>query len=254
MDEVELSFSGPRADITLNRPDVLNAMNFEVFDGLAEAAAAILERSDDVRVVVVSGKGRAFSSGIDVTALGPIAEDMEGTIRRAQAGFRGIAGLPMPTIAAVQGYAFGAGLQLALACDLRVLAEDAKVGLLEANYGLIPDLIGSTRLPQIVGTARAKRMIWLAEKITAAEAHRIGLADDTCHSDELAERVDELAQRLQEAPFTPVRQAKALIDRAIGRSVEEGMEAEMVAQMACMTASDFGENLMRGLARVSNKE
>lgn len=253
MASVELKIDGSRADIRLNRPEVLNAMDLEVFDALAEAGAAIADLQNDVRVVVVSGEGRAFSSGIDITALGPIAEDMERTIRRAQGGFRAIAGLPMPTVAAVQGYAFGAGLQLALACDLRVFSEDVSAGLLEANYGLIPDLIGSTRLPQLIGTSRAKKLIWLAEKVDAAEAHRIGLADELTTPADLMDRVDELAARLAEAPFTPVRQAKRLIDGAVGLSVEEGMDAEVVAQMTCMTAPDFGENLARGMQRLSSR-
>ncbi|MFP5298561.1 MAG: enoyl-CoA hydratase/isomerase family protein [Actinomycetota bacterium] len=250
MSSVELTIAGPRADIRLNRPDVLNAMDFEVFDGLAAAAASISAEADKVRVVVVLGEGRAFCSGIDVTALGPIGEGLEPTIRRAQAGFRAIAALPMPTLAAVHRYAFGAGLQLALACDLRILAHGTQVGLLEANYGLIPDLIGSTRLPQLVGPARAKRMIWLAEKIGADEAERIGLAEWVVPDDELESAAAELAGRLAEAPFTPVREAKRLIDASSALSVEQGMDAEMAAQIACMTAGDFGENLSKGLQRL----
>ncbi|MGH2755867.1 MAG: enoyl-CoA hydratase/isomerase family protein, partial [Actinomycetota bacterium] len=145
---VSVSIEGPRADLRLNRPDVLNAIDVATFDSLA-AAADEIATAGEVRVVVVSGEGRAFSSGIDVGSLGQVPGSLDEMIARAQAGYRKLARLPVPTIAAVHGYALGAGLQLALACDLRVLASDATVGLLELNYGLIPDLGGSTRLPHL---------------------------------------------------------------------------------------------------------
>ncbi len=253
METVKVSFNGPRADLRLNRPDVLNAVDLSVFDGLSEAADAIAARSDEIRVVVVSGEGRAFSAGIDVSALGDVAGDTATMIARAQAGYRKIAALEMPTVAKVHGYALGAGLQLALACDLRVVAVDAKLGLFEANYGFIPDLIGSTRLPQLVGVGWAKKMIWLAESVTGEEAASIGLAEWVVPSDELDKTTDEIADRLIAAPFTAVREAKKLIDASTTLSVAEGMDAEARAQTACMTAPDFGENLMAGLQRMTQR-
>jgi enoyl-CoA hydratase/carnithine racemase len=247
---VEVTFSGPRADIRLSRPEVLNAMDMEVFDGLA-AAADEIAKDPAVRVVVVTGEGRAFSAGIDVSSIGGIADSTEATVARAQAGFRKIAALEIPTVASVQGFAFGAGLQLALACDIRVIADDAKLGLLEANFGLIPDLIGSTRLPQIVGAGRAKKMIWLAEKIDGREAGKIGLAEVVVTPEQLQRSTDELAGRLAEAPVTPVRQAKKLIDASASLSVNDGMDAEAEAQLACMSAPDFADNLMAGLQKLS---
>jgi enoyl-CoA hydratase/carnithine racemase len=245
---VEVSFSGPRADIKLRRPDVLNAMDFEVFDGLG-AAADSLSSNEDVHVVVVTGEGRSFSSGIDLSAIGSVDGAMEETIARAQSGFRKIAALPMPTIASVQGHAYGAGLQLALACDLRVVANDAKLGLLEARYGLIPDLCGSTRLPQLVGAGRAKKMIWLAERIDGAEAERIGLAEVVVPPEELATATDDLAERLAGAAPRPVREAKALVENAGRVSLEDGMDAEALAQARCMTDPAFGDALSAGLTK-----
>lgn len=243
---VALTYSGSRADIRLDRPDVLNAMDFEVFDALAAAADEIAAK-DDVRVVVVSGEGRSFSSGIDLSALGTLVGAMEETIARAQAGFRKIGRLPMPTVASVQGHAFGAGLQLALACDLRVVASNATVGLLETGYGLIPDLCGSTRLPQLIGTGRAKKMIWLAERIDGREAGEIGLAEVVVEPGDLVGATDELAERLMRAPVTPVREAKRLIESAPRKSLDEGMDGEAQAQMRCMTDPDFGATLSSGL-------
>lgn len=243
---VRLERSGERIDVVLDRPDVLNAMDFDTFDRLAEVAVEI-ERDSDARVVVVRGEGRAFSSGIDVSNLGSVAGDPAEMIARAQEGFRRFGELPVPSVAAVHGFAFGAGLQLALVCDLRVMTEGTQVGLLEANYGLIPDLGGSTLLPRLIGPAAAKKMIWLAERIDTPEALRLGLADLVVPQEDLEAAVEGLAKKLIDAPKTPVRESKALIDRAHLNDLGDGMDAEAVAQKRCMTSPEFGENLLRGL-------
>lgn len=248
---VALTFNGPRADLVLDRPEVLNAMDFGVFDAVVAACDEIEEK--DPRVVVVGGRGRSFSAGIDIGALGFGSGGPAEMITRAQAPFRKLAALAMPTIAAVHGHALGAGLQLALACDLRVVTNDAKLGLLEANYGLIPDLGGSTRLPQIVGTSRAKRMIWLAEKFTGAEAAEMGIADVLVEPADLEKTVTDLASRLAAAPFSPTRESKRLIEGAPLVSYPDGMDAEAAAQERCMTAEDFGENMMRGLQKMQKR-
>ena len=245
---VEVSYSDARADIRLNRPEVLNAISFEVFDALAAAADEIVAR-DDVHVVVVSGEGRSFSSGIDLSSLGEFSGTLEEMIARAQAGFRKLAALPMPTIAVVQGHALGAGLQVALACDLRVVSTDASLGLLEMRYGLIPDLGGSTRLPQLIGPARAKKMIMLAERIDGIEAERIGLAEIVVPAAELAATVDALAARIAEPPHLAKRLAKKLCDEAPNLDREAGMDAEARAQAETMSSPEFAEAIERSLQR-----
>lgn len=248
MSVVELSVEGGRADLKLNRPEVLNAMSFEVFEALADTVDSIAGR-DDVHVVVVSGEGRSFCSGIDLSSLGEFSGSMEETIARAQSGFRKLAALPMPTVAAVHGHAYGAGLQVALMCDLRVVEEDASLGLLEMRYGLIPDLGGSTRLPQLVGPARAKKMIWLAERIDGRAAERIGLAELVVPSGDLWSTVDELAERLARPPRGAKRLAKRLSDRAHLVSQDEGMDREATAQAECMTSPEFAEAIALSLQR-----
>ena len=237
---VEVSVSGPRADITLRRPEVLNAMDWTVFEGLAHAAAEVAA-APDVRVTVVQGEGRSFSSGIDTSTFGATQGDPEQMIARAQAGFRAIAGLPMPTIASVRGHALGAGLQLALACDLRVVARGTSLGILESRYGLVPDLGGTQRLPQLVGPARAKKMIWLAEKIEAEEAVRIGLVEMLVDIEELDASVDDLAARIAAAPPLAVRETKRLVDLASQVPLEAGMDEEANAQMKMFASADFVE-------------
>lgn len=248
---IELTFSGRRADVVMNRPEVLNAMDFGVFDRLADVADELA--SSDARVVVFSGAGRSFSAGIDVSSLGSVGGSPSENIARAQAGFRKVAALPMPTLAKVHGHALGAGLQLALACDLRAVAKDATLGLLEANYGLIPDLGGSTRLPQLVGTGRAKALIWLAERVTGSEAFEMGFAEWVAEPEELDALVDGLANRLLDAPLTPTRQSKRLIDGAPLVTYPAGMDAEAEAQEACMTSPDFAENMMSGISKLGKR-
>lgn len=230
---VDVSFEQGLARIVLNRPDVLNAMDFGAFDALAAACTTIVH-DPDVKVVVVSGAGRAFCSGIDLGALQAHSGDAPTTIARAQAGFRALAGLEVPTVAAVHGYALGAGLQLALACDLRVMSRDAVVGLLEVKFGIIPDLGGTQRLPALVGPACAKKMIWLQEKIDGVEAHRRGLAEFVTEPEELETTTGNLAAQLAEAPPDALRAVKRLVDAAGGSPIEDGMDAEAAEQAALL--------------------
>lgn len=240
MSVVEVRTTGDRADLVLRRPEVLNAMSIEVFDGLA-AAADEVAGNEDIRVLVVSGEGKSFSSGIDTSTFGTVSGDPETQIARAQSGFRKIAALPIPTIAAVRGHALGAGLQLALACDLRVMARDASVGLLEARYGLVPDLGGTQRLPALVGPGRAKKMIWLAERIDGTEAERIRLAEIVVEESELDRTVDELAAAVAAGPPLAIRGAKRLVDLSSTAGLEKGMDEEAAEQQRMLTSNDFSE-------------
>ena len=237
---VEVTTNGPRADLVLRRPEVLNAMSVEVFDGLAAAADEVAKMSD-VRVVVVSGEGKSFSSGIDTSSFGTVSGDPDTQIARAQAGFRKIAALPVPTVASVRGHALGAGLQLALACDLRVMAQDASVGLLEARYGLVPDLGGTQQLPRLVGPGRAKKMIWLAERIDGDTAGEIGLAEVVVDAEALDDAVDALASALAAAPPLATRESKRLVDLSWTADLSQGMDQEASSQRRMLTSNDFAE-------------
>lgn len=238
--QVQVSVDGGRADLVLRRPEVLNAMDFEVFDALS-AAVDEIAAAQDVRVVVVSGEGRSFSSGIDTSAFGELTGTPAERIERAQAPFRKLAALPIPTIAKVQGHALGAGLQLALACDVRVVAEDASLGLLEGKYGIIPDLGGTQRLPLLVGPGWAKKMIWLAERIDGRTAGEIRLAEVVVPAAELDAAVDDLALRIAAAPSLATRAAKKLVDLAGTVPHPSGMDEEARAQMGLLASNDFGE-------------
>lgn len=237
---VDVVVDGARADIVLNRPDIHNALDWEMFDDLARAATQVADEAS-VRVVVVSGAGRSFCSGIDTSAFGELAGDAPNMIGRAQAGYRKLAELEVPTIASVRGHALGAGLQIALMCDVRVVTSDASLGLLEAQYAIVPDLGGTQRLPRLVGAGRAKKMIWLAERVTGDVAHQIGLAEQVVEPDELARATDDIAARIAEAPPLVVRAVKSLVEGAHSWPLLEGMDREGAAQAGLLTSSDFGE-------------
>lgn len=246
-----VSVSDSRADIRLNRPQVLNAMSFEVFEALADAVDEVAAADPDT--CVVSGEGRSFCSGIDVTSLAAQSRPPDELIAVAQRGYRKLTALPCPTIAAIQGHALGAGLQLAIACDLRVVARDARLGLLELNYGIIPDLGGTIGLPRSIGAGRAKKMIWTGEQIDGDEAGRIGLAEVVVEASELGRTTDDLAAAIAAAPRGPVREVKALIDASRDLDVQTGFDAEASAQERCMSDPGFAEAMLAGVQKVMQK-
>lgn len=249
MEPVKVRIADGRADITLSRPEVHNAIDWATFDALADAATAVAAEPG-VRVVVVSGEGPSFCSGIDTNVFGATAfDDLPATIARAQAGYRALAACPVPTVAALKGHVYGAGLQLALACDLRVAEPDTRLGLLEARYGLIPDLGGTALLPALVGPGRAKKMMWLAEKIDATEAFRIGLVEELVEPGTLDEAVGELARRLAAGPPRVVREVKRLVGAAAASSFERAMDDVAAAQREVMMSSDLAEALTAFIER-----
>ncbi len=230
--------------ITLARPERRNAMNRKMFVELAEAAE---QASDDERVrgIVLSGEGSSFCAGLDLSMLGELA-GIQGArfrsfVRLAQRPFALLAGMPKPSLAAVQGHALGAGCQLALACDLRVAAADARFSIMEAKYGLIPDLGGPHRLARLVGPARAKELIWTTRAADAEEAERIGLANRVVSPDQLSKEAEALVlDVLAHSPVT-IGLVKDLVDRASETPLEVEFEREATAQNAAIGSSDHAE-------------
>src|SRR3989440_13076128 len=200
--------------LRLSRPDRLNAFTVEMWREMRELGEELRD-DPDLRALVVIGEGRAFSSGIDTSefsgslgdGLGAApdagtrdADPVIDSIMRTQDSFTWLEEAPYATIAAVRGYALGAGLQLALACDVRVFAEGTKAGLLEFKYGILPDLGGTQRLPRAVGAAKAKELIFTAGQIDADEAFRIGLTQRLVPDAELESPAGELAATIAAPP------------------------------------------------------
>ena len=234
---------GRVARLTLVNPP-LNLVTRELLDELNEALAR-LEAADpgDVRAVVVTGSGeRAFSAGSHVGEFeaqrGPGGRERLELEERTSSR---LAALPMPTIAAVEGNALGGGLELALACDLRVASSRAKLGLPEVRLAVIPGAGGTQRLPRVVGLARAKELILTGKVLDADEAARIGLIHEVVPAGEAVHRATEIGEEIAARGPVAVREAKRLLDDALERPLEEGLRAELEASLRVFATDDLLE-------------
>ncbi len=232
------------ARITLARPEKRNAINSAMFAELAQATAAAAA-DPDVRVVLLDAEGPAFCAGIDLALLaelsGAIGSDPHSFVARAQEPFRTLATMTKPAVAAVQGHAIGAGFQLALACDLRIAADDASFAILEPRYGIIPDLGGAYHLARMLGPARAKELVWTTRSMDAAEAERVGLVNAVVTSDSLAKEAEAMVDGLLSVSPIPLSLTKSLIDGAHEIPLAAELEREAEAQVRCLTSEDHRE-------------
>ncbi|MDP9792154.1 enoyl-CoA hydratase/carnithine racemase [Catenuloplanes nepalensis] len=234
---MRLENDGPVATVTLCRPDVLNAQTPDMWRLLRNFSR---ELTGDVRVVVVRGEGRAFSAGLDRAVLGggdftdlAALPDDEAADRIAgfQEAFTWLRRPDLITIAAVQGHAIGAGFQLALACDLRILADDAKLSMAEVTLGLVPDLGGTKRLVELVGYARALEICVTGRRIAASEAVAMGLANIVVPAAELTSATADLTAAVLASNRDAVIEIKALLAAAADRSYADADRAEREAQV-----------------------
>ncbi|RCW40430.1 enoyl-CoA hydratase/carnithine racemase [Halopolyspora algeriensis] len=241
---VRLSVHGSRATISLDRPDTLNAQTPHTWQALHEIGRNL---DSEVRVVVVRAEGRSFSAGLDRRLFG--SEDVEGSpglislgqrpteqadadIDTFQQGFSWLREPDRVTIAAVQGHAIGAGFQLALACDMRVLADDASLCMAETGLGLVPDLGGTLPLVQAAGYAKAVEICLTGRQVPAQEALQLGLANSVVPVQELTDSTDRLAEAVTQAPAGAVRETLSLLSQA-NEAVdpEQQLAAERAAQL-----------------------
>jgi enoyl-CoA hydratase/carnithine racemase len=236
---VRYDLDGPVATVTLSRPEVLNAQTPGMWAELANISRKL---PGDVRVVIVRGEGRAFSAGLDLSAargegdssLATLAQlspsECADRIAGFQSAFTWLRNPSIVSIAAVQGHAIGAGFQLALNCDMRVLADDARFSMAEVTLGLVPDLGGTKRLTELVGPSRALELCVTGRRVAADEAERIGLATAVVPGGDLTAAVADLAAAVLAADAGAVAEIKALISGAQLRSYADQDRAEREAQ------------------------
>lgn len=241
-DGVRVDRDGPVATVTLCRPEVLNAQTPAMWSALRAIGQDL---SGDVRVVVVRGEGRAFSAGLDLSVAqaggdeegsfadlaGKPAELAAAEIATFQEAFSWLTRPDVISIAAVTGHAIGAGFQLALQCDLRVLASDAKFTMAEINLGLVPDLGGTKPLVDLVGYARALEICLTGRRVLADEALAIGLANLVVPNEDLDDAVRDLTAALLSGARDAVVETKALLQAAIGNTHEQQRVVEREAQV-----------------------
>jgi enoyl-CoA hydratase/carnithine racemase len=243
---------GDIGTLTLARPGKRNAMNPLMWGELTRLGAELMA-DETLRCLVVTGDGSTFSAGIDLIEgmagmLRDTADQSDGedTLAMGLALARTVSWIPnlgCASVAAVRGHAYGAGLQLALACDFRIFAEGTKAGLLETRYGLLPDMGATVRLPRIVGESRARELILLGDVIDAGEALRIGLANRVVADGDLDAAAGELAGRVAAQPPVAVRGARRAIDAAWHRGPEESLRFALEEQIRCLESYDFKEGL-----------
>ena len=234
------------ATITLNRPERLNALTFEVYRELSDTFLA-LRAEGAARVVVITGTGRAFCSGGDVhDIIGELfARDMEGLLeftRMTCELIKNIRELPTPVIAKLNGTTAGAGACIALAADIRLASEDAKIAFLFVKVGLSgADMGAAYLLPRVVGLSKATELLYTGDFISAPEAERIGLYNQVVAPDKLDEVCDEFAKRLAAGPAFALAKTKEMLNRELNMNLETALECEAQAQAVCMQHPDYRE-------------
>ena len=234
------SSDGPVLTITLNRPDIRNAQLPATWEALAHIGSRV---PSAIRVVVLKGAGEAFSAGLDRSILTPGADSVlfqiasapdavaHNMIAEFQRGFTWLSDPAFVSIAAVQGYAIGAGFQLALACDLLVAADDAQFSMAEVTLGLVPDLTGTGRLTRAVGYQRALEISATGRRVSAGEAVQIGLALTAVPADDLDQAVADLTHALLSSPVEAVRAVTRLVGSAVTSTQDEQLDAEQHEQL-----------------------
>lgn len=235
---VELSKEAHVGYLTLNRPEALNALSRALLMDFRSKLNR-LQADEDIYVIVITGKGRAFAAGADISEM----KGMNVYLSKAysEMGSRiclKVENLEKPVIAAVNGYALGGGCEIALACDIRIAAENAQFGLPEVGLGIMPGFGGTQRTPRTAGVAAAMEMILTAKPITAQYAKEIGLVNRVVPADELMENVRELAQAIAKQPQIAVRAAKQSVRRGLQADIATAITYESLAFSTCFDTED----------------
>ena len=241
-------------EIILNRADKRNALNWAMLRALP-AAVAQARQAAGVRAIIVRGNGKGFSAGIDLNAFFELSSaygpdwqrHMREITEEFQALLNSLAQVELPTIAVVHGFVLGLGLELALACDLRIAAAGTQMGLPETRLGMVPDVGGSTRLAQVVGLARAKELIFTGRQIDAAQAERWGLVNHVAPAEQLEALVNGLVEEIVQCAPLAVGMSKRLLNGMF--DTPRGLALEGWAQSQLIATQDFGEGVQAMLQR-----
>jgi 2-(1,2-epoxy-1,2-dihydrophenyl)acetyl-CoA isomerase len=241
-DRVLVEIAGGVGTITLNRPDKLNALDRALCADLTDAVR-MLAQSDGVRVIVITGAGRAFCAGAD---LGVLGADGPALVAAGKDVALAIRGAPQPVLAAVNGAAAGGGANLALACDYRLASDQASIGQVFHKLGLVPDWGGSFFLPRLVGTSKALELVWSARMVPAGEALALGLFDRVVPSAELRAETRRLAELWAGQPPGAVRRAKEALYASEGRSLGAMLDLEIAQQHELFATPEARERIAGG--------
>jgi 2-(1,2-epoxy-1,2-dihydrophenyl)acetyl-CoA isomerase len=245
METLQVARGGSVVTVTLNRPEKKNAINDTMWDELLETFLEIAGNTTEDRVVVITGAGGAFCSGADIGGGAPDTESNGLTrMRHVGAVCAALHAIPQPVIAKVVGVAAGAGLNLALGCDLIVASEDARFSEIFARRGLSVDFGGSWVLPRLVGLHKAKELVLFADIISAKEAQDIGIVNRVVPAGEIDKFVDEWSARLAAGPPLALSMSKRLLDQSSAVSLAQALEAEAMAQNVNFQSKDTAEAMI----------
>ena len=235
------------ATVALDRPPV-NAVDLAVIE---EFLRVVAELGDDraVRAVIVTGRDRRFCAGADIAMLRDVSPENQRHARRWVDVQAGLEGMEKPVIAAINGYALGGGAELALACDVRLMARDAAIGFPEIRLGIFPGAGGTQRLTRLVGPARALRLMMEGRRLTADEALAIGIVDEVVPADLLQQAALEMAGRLAAGPTRAIGLLKRCVYQGYGRPLEEGLAIEAEAVSELVQTADAREGMEAFLAK-----
>jgi enoyl-CoA hydratase len=226
-DNITLEIQGPIAVLTINRPEKRNAVNNQTVEDI-DAALEKIEKNPDLRVMILTGAGdKAFVAGADVNELAK-RDTLLGRseTRRRQEVYTRIEQLEIPSIAAINGWAVGTGLEIAMACSMRVASEKAKMGQPEVKLGITPGAGGTQRLPRLVGLGRALEMILTGDPVTAEEAKAMGLVNRVVPHDQVLAEAKKLAETIAARPKLAIQYSKAAVLRYADGSLSEGLDHE----------------------------
>ncbi len=245
MNFINLDIQSDIASITINREKALNALNSDVLKELDQAIDIIEDRISDIRVLTIRGAGeKSFVAGADISEMVKLSPlEAREFLTYGQRVLDRIELLPIPVIAIVNGYALGGGLELALACDIRLATENAVLGLPEVSLGLIPSFGGTQRLTRAVGTSVAKSMILMGKKIDAKRAYELGLVDDVASFENLDEKLGKMIKTLKKMAPVALHAAKDAIYAASNTDIISGQELEVNYASMCFSTDDLREGM-----------
>ncbi len=240
---VEVNEQDHVVTLTLNRPEAMNALNGALIDAVwAEVEKVCVRR--EVRALILAGNARAFCAGADLKERRTMTpEQTRAFLRRIRGIMDLVERVPQPTIAAIEGVAFGGGCELALSCDIRVLGASATLGLTECSLGIIPGAGGTQRLPRLIGASRAKELIFTARRLTAAAAKEWGLASHVVDAGGAVAHARGIAAEIAKCAPLAVEAAKAAVDGGVGVGISEGLLLEQRAYEVTLYTEDRQEAL-----------
>jgi|SRR5664279_203584 len=244
MPAIEVSTEGRVATVAVNRPEALNAMNSDVLREMLQAFVSLGHR-EDVGAVILTGSGsKAFIAGADISEMKDMSpEEASAFVELGQMVTTTIERIPQPVIAAVNGFALGGGCEVALACDIRLCAENARFGQPEINLGVIPGWGGTQRLARLCGLGFARELVYTARVVDAEEARKWGLVNSIHPPEKLMEKAQEMASKIAGKSGVAMRYAKQATDRALEQDLAGGLQIEAALFTACFSSGDQKEGM-----------